>query len=113
MITFNWDCKTVDVYPTSGDNANVVYNVHWRLTGVSDQLDENGNPYSSSAIGTQTLNTEEIVSFVPFEELTNEQVVTWVQEAMGTEEVTLMEENVTNQINNLIAPVSITKTIEL
>jgi hypothetical protein len=113
MTTFNWDCRTVDVYPTSGDNTDVVYNVHWRLTGVSDQLDANDNPYSATVIGTQTLSTEEIVDFVPFEDLTHEQIVTWTQEAIGAEQVTQMEDNVNNQIDNLITPTSVTKTIEL
>ena len=112
MTTFNWDCRTVDVYPTSGDNTDVVYNVHWRLTGVSDQLDANDNPYSATVIGTQTLSTEEIVDFVPFEDLTHEQIVTWTQEAIGAEQVTQMEDNVDNQIDNLITPSSVTKTIE-
>jgi len=113
MTTFNWDCRTVDVYPTSGDNTDVVYNVHWRLQGVSDQLDANDNPYSATVIGTQTLSTEEIVDFVPFEDLTHEQIVTWVQDAIGAEQVTQMEDNVNNQIDSLITPTSVTKTIEL
>jgi hypothetical protein len=87
--------------------------VHWRLTGVSDQLDANDNPYSATVIGTQTLSTEEIVDFVPFEELTHEQIVTWVQDAIGAEQVTQMEDNVNNQIDSLITPTSVTKTIEL
>jgi len=86
--------------------------VHWRLTGVSDQLDANDNPYSATVIGTQTLSTEEIVDFVPFEDLTHEQIVTWTQEAIGPEQVTSMEDNVNNQIDNLITPSSVTKTIE-
>jgi hypothetical protein len=86
--------------------------VHWRLTGVSDQLDANDNPYSATVIGTQTLSTEEIVDFVPFEDLTHEQIVTWTQEAIGPEQVTQMEDNVNNQIDNLITPSSVTKTIE-
>jgi len=113
MTTFNWDCRTVDVYPTSNDNADVVYNVHWRVTGVSDQVDLDGNAYSSTIIGTQTLSTEEIVDFVPFEELTHEQIVTWTQDAIGAEQVTEMENNLNNQIDALITPTSVTKTIEL
>jgi hypothetical protein len=63
-------------------------------------------------IGTQTLSTEAIVDFVPFEDLTHEQIVTWTQEAIGPEQVTQMEDNVNNQIDNLITPSSVTKTIE-
>ena len=111
MTTFNWNCSTVDVYPTSGELTDVVYNVHWRLTGTSDQTDADGNPYVASVIGTQTLNTENIVNFVAFADLTNEQITTWVQDAMGAEEVTTLQTNVENQISALITPTSVTKTI--
>ena len=112
MTTFEWNCKTVDVYPTSGDNTDVVYNVHWRVTGTSDQVDADGNAYTATSIGTQTLSTEEIVDFVPFEDLTNELVAGWVQAAMGEEAVTNLETSLNNQIDALITPTSVTKTIE-
>ena len=112
MTTFEWNCKTVDVYPTSGDNTDVVYNVHWRVTGTSDQVDADGNAYTATSIGTQTLNTEEIVDFVAFEDLTNEIVTGWVQAAMGEEAVANLETSLNNQIDALITPTSVTKTIE-
>lgn len=112
MTTFEWNCKTVDVYPTSGDNTDVVYNVHWRVTGTSDQVDADGNAYTATSIGTQTLSTEEIVDFVPFEDLTNEVVAGWVQAAMGEEAVANLETSLNNQIDALITPTSVTKTIE-
>ena len=54
MTTFEWNCRTVDTYPTSGDNTDVVYNVHWRVTGTSDQTNEDGDAYTATSIGTQT-----------------------------------------------------------
>lgn len=112
MTTFEWNCKTVDVYPVSGDNTDVVYNVHWRVTGTSDQVDADGNAYTATSIGTQTLSTEEIVDFVAFEDLTNEIVAGWVQGAMGEEAVANLETSLNNQIDALITPTSVTKTIE-
>ena len=38
-IEYNWNCRTVDVHPTEGDETNVVYNVHWEVTGISSELD--------------------------------------------------------------------------
>ena len=111
MTTFNWNCKTVDVYPTDETYADVVYNVHWRVTGTSDQLDPQGNPYTATNIGTQTLNTSDITDFIPFEDLTNEEVVAWTQGAMGAEQVTQIETSIDAQIENLITPTSLTLTI--
>ena len=111
MTTFNWNCKTVDVYPTDENYTDVVYNVHWRVTGTSDQLDPQDNPYTATSIGTQTLNTSDITDFIPFEDLTNEEVVAWTQGAMGEEQVTQIETNIDAQIENLITPTSLTLTI--
>ena len=111
MTTFNWNCRTVDVYPTDETYADVVYNVHWIVTGTSDQLDPQDNPYTATSIGTQTLNTSDITDFIPFEDLTNEEVVAWTQGAMGEEQVTQIEANIEAQIENLITPTSLTLTI--
>ena len=111
MTIYNWNCRTVDAYPQDGDNTDVVYNVHWIVTGISDQLDSKGNPYSATNIGTQVLNTSDITDFIPFEDLTNEEVVAWTQSAMGEEQVASIEANIQSQIDNLINPTSVTLTI--
>ena len=111
MTTINWNCKTVDVYPTEGEYTDVVYNVHWIVTGTSDQLDPEGNPYTGRVIGTEMLDTSTITDFVPFADLTNEIAVGWTKDAMGAEQVAEIEANVEAQINQEINPTSITMTI--
>ena len=108
MITYNWNCKTVDAYVETGGNDDVVYNVHWIVTGTTTEGDEE---YSSTNIGTQVLNIDDITNFIPFDELTNDEVVAWTQSAMGAEQVTAIETNIANAINLEINPVSITLTI--
>jgi len=49
MITYNWNCKTVDVHPQEEGKTNVVYNVHWIVTGVDGD-------YSATSIGTQIVS---------------------------------------------------------
>jgi len=108
---FNWDCKTVDAYPLVGEDSDVVYNVHWIVTGVSDQLDPQGNPYQARSIGTQGLSTDDITDFIPFEDLTNEVVVEWTKGAMGEFDVTSVENGIQNSIDLQITPVSVTLTV--
>jgi len=108
---FNWDCKTVDAYPLVGEDSDVVYNVHWIVTGVSDQLDPQGNPYQARSIGTQGLSTDDITDFIPFEDLTNEVVVGWTKGAMGEFDVTSVENGIQNSIDLQITPVSVTLTV--
>jgi len=109
--TYNWNCKTVDVHPTEADHTDVVYNVHWIVTGVSDELDPEGNAYQSTSIGTQvvTLNSES--EFIPFKDLTNEIVVDWTKTAMGEEQVTSIEAGIQQDIDLKINPTSVTMTI--
>lgn len=106
--TYSWDCKTVDTYPTQDSFSDVVYNVHWRLTGT----DESGE-HSATVIGTQTISVETIdaETFVSFEELTHDDIVGWVETEMGEERVTELQASVDSQIADKIAPKSVTKTI--
>lgn len=112
MINYNWNCRTVDAYPQDGDYTDVVYNVHWIVTGTSDTLDPKGNAYSATSIGTQTLSTESITDFIPFEQLTNTEVVEWTKATMGQEQVDSIESGIESQIDDLINPTSVTLTIE-
>ena len=111
MINYTWNCKVVDAYPQDGEYADVVYNVHWNLLAVSDQLNPEGVAYASSNIGTQILNVSDITDFIPFEDLTNEESVAWTQTAMGEEQVASIEANIAQAIELLITPTSITATI--
>tara|TARA_B110000977_G_scaffold193743_1_gene269177 strand:- start:1157 stop:1474 length:318 start_codon:yes stop_codon:yes gene_type:complete len=104
MITYDWNCKTVDVHPQEEGETDVVYNVHWIVTGVDGD-------YSASCIGTQVVPLSEGGTFIPFEDLTNEIVVEWTKEAIGEEQVTQIEAGVASEIEGKINPTSVTMTI--
>jgi hypothetical protein len=105
MITYDWNCKTVDVHPQEESETNVVYNVHWIVTGVKED-------YSVSNIGTQMVPLDPDSEFIPFEDLTNEIVVGWTKQTMGTEQVTQIEDNIASQIAELENPTSVTMVVE-
>lgn len=110
-VEYNWNCRTVDVHPTEGDETNVVYNVHWAVTGTSDELDPQDEPYQSNSVGTQIVTYDPESEFIPFDELTNEIVVAWTKDAMGEELVSNIEGTLLQEIESKINPTSITKTI--
>ncbi len=103
-ITYDWNCKTVDVHPQEEGQTDVVYNVHWIVTGADGD-------YSATNIGTQIVPLSEGGTFIPFEDLTNEIVVEWTKEAMGEEQVASIEASIASQIEALINPTSFTMTI--
>ena len=106
MINYEWNCRTVDVYPKLNDYSDVVYNVHYIVNGI----DEKG--IYGSLIGTQVLNTDNITDFKPFNELTNDEVVEWTKSSLGSDRVSEIELNISNQIEEKINPKSITLNIQ-
>jgi len=100
-----WNVKTVDVYPTKDEHTNVIFNVHWRVSKTE------GEDYSASSYGTQTLNTDDLSGFIDFDSVTTAEVQAWVIDAMGEEAVTELAANLDAQIEDQKNPTSETKTI--
>ena len=105
MVTYDWNCKTVDVHPQEEGQTDVVYNVHWIVTGVDGD-------YSATNIGTQVVTLDPESTFIPFKDLTNEIVVEWTKAAMGAEQVDQIETSIASQIAEKENPTSVTMTIE-
>jgi len=108
--TYTWDCKTVDTYPTHTDDnsvtqSDVVYNVHWKVTG-----DDGTN--NATNIGTQTLEVSDISSFTSFDSIAHSDVVGWVQAALGTERVSELESSLDATLVEMATPTSVTRIIE-
>ena len=111
-IGYTWDVSTVDTYPTLESNADVVYNVHWRLTAEDDaNQDADGNNWTATVYGTQSVDTSDLSSFTAFADLTSSDVQGWVETAMGADAVTDLKAGLDAQIALLITPTSVTKTI--
>ena len=111
-IGYTWDVSTVDTYPTLNSNADVVYNVHWRLTAEDDaNQDADGNNWTATVYGTQDVDTSDLSSFTAFADLTSSDVQGWVEAAMGADAVTALKAGLDAQIAVKITPTSVTKTI--
>ena len=111
-IGYTWDVSTVDTYPTLESNADVVYNVHWRLTAEDDaNQDADGNNWTATVYGTQSVDTSDLSSFTAFADLTSSDVQGWVEAAMGADEVQNLKDGLDAQIEAKINPTSVTKTI--
>jgi len=106
-ITYTWHTKTVDTYPTKGDQTDVIFNVHWRLSGVDDTSVEN----VGDAYGVVSLDTEDLTSFTAFDSLTEADVTGWVETALGEEQVASIKTSIENQIAEKITPTVVTKQI--
>jgi hypothetical protein len=111
-ITYAWDVKTVDTYPTKDSKSDVVYNVHWRLTATDDvNNDAEGNSLTATVYGSQALDTSDLSSFTEFADLTASDVQGWVEAALTADTVNDMKDSLDSTIEELVTPTSVQKTI--
>ena len=111
-ITYAWDVKTCDVYPSKSSKSNVVHNVHWRLTAEDDaNQDADGNNITATVYGSQGLDVSDLSSFINWSDLTSSDVQGWVEAAIGADEVTAMKAGLDAQIGEIVSPSSVTKTL--
>jgi hypothetical protein len=111
-ISYAWDVKTVDTYPTKDSKSDVVYNVHWRLTATDDaNNDADGNPQTASVYGSQGLDTSDLSSFIAFASLDAAKVQSWVEAALTADSVTEMKTSLDAAIAEKVTPTSVQKTI--
>jgi hypothetical protein len=97
MTTYTWtitNLYTLDLPTESGYVVTALYVVE----GVDGE-------YSASLSSSQQFEANpEKPDFVPYEDLTNEIVVGWVQEALGVDGVANLEACIQGQIDSLITP---------
>ena len=111
-ISYAWDVKTVDTYPTKDSKSDVVYNVHWRLTATDDaNNDADGNPQTATVYGSQALDTSDLSSFIAFASLDAAKVQSWGEAALTADTVTEMKTGLDAAIAEKVTPTSVQKTI--
>lgn len=100
-ITNIWAVVQMDAYPEYEGEPDVVFTVHWTLNGTD-------GTYAGSVYGSSGVMFTEGSTFTPYADLTEAQVIGWVQDALGEEAVTRYEANVAQQIENQINPPVVT-----
>ena len=104
-ITIAWKIEALDCVPNVDGMADYVVCAHWRCNGTDGTF--NGSVYNTQSFEVKASDP----NFVPYPELTEELVISWVKQAMGTETVEATEENVTNQIQDQINPKIVTPAL--
>lgn len=96
-VVNTWSVVQLDAYPEVDGKTDVVFNVHWTLTATD-------GTYSGNVYGSQSVTLDPSAPFVPYASLTEAQVIGWVKDALGEEQVASLEANVAEQIANQINP---------
>lgn len=96
MTTFTWTIPQMDRLTSDG----FVVTVHYRVTAVDGD-------YSASTYGTVGYNQQPEETYTPYDQLTESQVVGWVQTSMGKDTVEL---SLQSQIDAQKNPVQVSGT---
>ena len=106
-ITYTWDTKTVDTYPTKSGKSDVIFKVYWKLEGVDDTAEKN----SSSLTGAQEIDTSDLSSFTEFADLKESDVTGWVETSLSTDEINSYKTIIEKVIQEKATPTVVRKYV--
>jgi hypothetical protein len=98
--TYSWNFPAFDVTKQQGDYTDVVYTIHWRLSGVDQTTSHSVELYGLQPV---TPYNPDSGSFIPYDQLTKETVTDWVIDSMG-EKYGELTSSINNRIDAMIAP---------
>ena len=103
-MTVTWLAERMTCYPQHQGQTNVVFNVCWRVNA-------NDGAYSATRYGTAQVSYNAELPFTSYDQLTQDQVIGWVQDAIGPEQVALIESSLATDIADQINPPAITLSL--
>jgi hypothetical protein len=103
-ITTTWIVEQMNCYPTYESQTDVVFNVHWRANATD-------GTYNATSYGTVGITYVAGSPYTPFADLTQAQVIGWVQAALGAEQVATIESNLATNIDNQVNPPIVTPAL--
>lgn len=102
--TYNWTVAQLDCYPEYEGHEDVVFTAHWRCDGADGE-------HAAGVYGTAGLTLDPEAPYTLYADLTEDQVIGWVKDALGEDQVASYEENVANQIAALANPPVVTPAL--
>ena len=106
MTTITWSIEQMSCYPQELGETDVVFSAAWRVNGVDDT---SGTPLYATVYGSQGIAPyTKGAAFIPYANLTQAEVIGWVQDAMGAEQVAAINANIEQQIESQVNPTVVT-----
>lgn len=99
--TYNWTISSMDCVPQEDGKSDVVVTAYWNLSATD-------GTYNANSYGSQSFTLQQGGSFTPYADLTQNQVIGWVQAGLGVDKVTAIQENLDTQIANQVNPPIVT-----
>jgi hypothetical protein len=96
MTNFTWLVNTLWTETVAGEQNYVVI-ASYNVTGVD-------GTYTASLSNTAQFSTSSVSPFIPYDQLTNDIVVGWIQQELGENGVNSIEACIQGQIDSQINP---------
>ena len=94
--TYTWVISQLECYPEADGHQDVVFTIHWRRQATD-------GTYTADIYGAQSVTLAPDAPFTPYADLTFDQVVGWLEDAMGEEtlaaQIVALDTQIENQIN--------------
>jgi hypothetical protein len=104
MNTYTWIIESINCRSEFENETNVVFNVSWRIKATNGKNTE-------EVYGAQTIPFEAKNNFTPFDQLTEEMVIAWVQEAAGIDRITKLQQTLDAKLITADKPTIITPAL--
>ena len=95
MNTYTWKIENLGFTILDEGKQNVVNVILWRFTGTNDV-------FSSETCGATQLDLDKNVSFIEYENLTENIVLNWLISAIGEEQIAEIKLKIDTQIESQI-----------
>tara|TARA_R100001086_G_scaffold219884_1_gene136702 strand:- start:1 stop:327 length:327 start_codon:yes stop_codon:yes gene_type:complete len=100
-MAITWSVGCLDSTKTIGSLSDVVTTVHWT---ASDSETVGEDTYTGSLYGSVGLADADSSSFTAYGSITESDAIAWAKAALGSDEVTRIEANITSQITEAKTP---------
>lgn len=95
--TYTWSVNSLVCYPTYETQTDVVFTVYWTCEATSGE-------FSSSTSQSTAVSWTQGSPFTPYNQLTQDQVIGWVQQSLGAEGVADVYHKLDLNLQNQEAP---------
>lgn len=97
MTTYTWTIKQMSVMPVLEGQTDVVVSAQWNILGVDQDA-------SYNLSGWQQFTLKQGEGFVPYNQLTEAQVLQWVKDTMGENQVSNLQDAVQGSLDAINNP---------
>ena len=99
MNTYNWIISALECKVSEDGLTNVVSTIHWRYNATNE------DGITVDTYGAQPVGSPDPADFTPYENITKDQVVGWLEASL---DVPALQLQLDEQINLIVNPVDVT-----